>query len=157
MKERKCIGIVDTTFSRVDMGSIAVKRLKELLPEYTIIRHTVPGIKDLPGEAKRLIDRGCEGVMTLGWVGAKQVDKYSYIALSVGLIMLSILTGKVIVDVTVHEDESSDPRELRKIAIERTRAHAENLAIMLKEGGEGLVKKAGLGIRQGYEDVGPIY
>jgi riboflavin synthase len=156
VKERKCVGIVDTTFSRVDMGTIALNVLKDLLPEYTIIRHTVPGIKDLPGEAKRLIDSGCDGIITLGWVGSKQVDKYSYIALSVGLVMLSILTGKIIIDVTIHEDESDDPKELKKIAIERTKAHAENLAILLKEGGEALTKKAGQGIRQGYENAGPL-
>ncbi|WP_048816892.1 riboflavin synthase [Caldisphaera lagunensis] len=138
------------------MGSIALKVLRDLLPDYMIIRHTVPGIKDLPGEARRLIDSGCDGIITLGWVGKKQVDKYSYIALSVGLVMLSVLTGKIIIDVTVHEDESDNEEELKKIAIERTKAHAENLAILLKEDGEGLVKKAGQGVRQGYENVGPL-
>ncbi|MFP3227286.1 MAG: riboflavin synthase [Caldisphaera sp.] len=156
MKEKKCVGVIDTTFARVDMGSIAFKVLKDMLTDYVIIRHTVPGIKDLPGEAKRLIDYGCDGIITLGWVGSKQVDKYSYIALSVGLVMLSILSGKIIIDVTVHEDESDDPNELKKIAVERAKAHAENLAILIKEGGEGLVKKAGQGIRQGYENAGPL-
>ncbi len=156
MKEKKCVGIIDTTFSRVDMGSVALNTLRDLLPDYIIIRHTVPGIKDLPGEARRLIDKGCDGIITLGWVGKKQVDKYSYIALSVGLVMLSVLTGKIIIDVTVHEDETDNEEELKKIAIERTKAHAENLAILLKEGGEGLVRKAGQGIRQGYKNAGPL-
>ncbi len=156
MMGTRCVGVIDTTFARVDMGSVAEGVLKELLPDYRVTRYTVPGIKDLPGAAKRLIDMGCEGVITLGWVGPSQVDKYSYLAMSVGLITLSVLTGKVIVDVTVHEDESDDPRELREIAINRARAHAENLAKLLKGGLDALRPLAGQGIRQGRPSVGPI-
>ncbi len=156
MTESRCVGVVDTTFSRVDMGSVAEETLKELLPDYRVVRYTVPGIKDLPGAARRLIDMGCDGIITLGWVGASQVDKYSYIAMSVGLVMLSVLTGKVIVDVTVHEDESQDPRELKEIAINRARAHAENLAKLLTGGLEALRPLAGQGVRQGRPSVGPI-
>ena len=148
--------MVDTTFARVDMGSVAEGVLRDLLPEYRVVRYTVPGIKDIPGAARRLIDMGCDGVITLGWVGASQVDKYSYIAMSVGLVMLSVLTGKIIIDVTVHEDEAEDPRELKEIAINRARAHAENLAKLLRGGGEALRPLAGQGVRQGRPSVGPI-
>jgi riboflavin synthase len=148
--------VIDTTFSRVDMGSVAEEVLREELPDYRVVRYTVPGIKDLPGAARRLIDMGCDGVITLGWVGATQVDKYSYIAMSVGLVMLSVLTGKVVVDVTVHEDETEDPRELREIAVNRARAHAENLVKLLTGGLEALRPLAGQGVRQGRSSVGPL-
>nr|WP_083773985.1 riboflavin synthase [Acidilobus saccharovorans] len=156
MKGSNCVGVIDTTFSRVDMGSVAEEVLREELPDYRVVRYTVPGIKDLPGAARRLIDMGCDGIITLGWVGASQVDKYSYIAMSVGLVMLSVLTGKVIVDVTVHEDESQDPRELKEIAINRARAHAENLVKLLTGGLDALRPWAGQGVRQGRPSVGPL-
>ncbi|AMD30303.1 MAG: riboflavin synthase [Acidilobus sp.] len=156
MTESRCVGVIDTTFSRVDMGSVAEEVLREELPDYRVVRYTVPGIKDLPGAARRLIDMGCDGVITLGWVGATQVDKYSYIAMSVGLVMLSVLTGKVVVDVTVHEDETEDPRELREIAVNRARAHAENLVKLLTGGLEALRPLAGQGVRQGRSSVGPL-
>lgn len=152
----KCVGVIDTTFARVDMGSIAENVLREQLPEYRVMRYTVPGIKDIPGAARRLIDMGCEGVITLGWVGPSQVDKFSYLAMSVGLIVLSVLTGKIIIDVTVHEDEASTPSELKEIAINRARAHAENLAKLLRGGPEALRPLAGKGVRQGRPSVGPI-
>ncbi len=152
----KCVGVADTTFSRVDMGSVAVETLQRLLPGYRILRHTVPGIKDLPGAARRLLDLGCEAVITLGWVGGKEVDKLSYLAMSVGLITLQVLTGRIVIDVTVHEDEADSERELYRIAVDRVRKHAENLARLLKEGPEALTPYAGKGLRQGYPDEGPI-
>jgi riboflavin synthase len=151
-----CIGVIDTTFARVDMAKYVLKVLQTELPDYRIIRYTVPGIKDLPGAAKRVLDMGCDAVITLGWVGAKEVDKYSYLAMSIGLIMVSILTNKIVIDVTVHEDESEDPRELERIAISRAEAHAKNLALLLRGGLEALTKWAGMGKRQGYPDVGPL-
>jgi riboflavin synthase len=152
----KCVGVVDTTFARVDMARYVIDVIERELPGYKIIRHTVPGIKDIPAAARRLIDLGCEGIITLGWVGPGQVDKYSYLASSIGLIMLGIMTGKLIIDVTVHEDEAEEPEELKRIAIHRARAHAENLVALLKGGLQALTPKAGMGVRQGYPDVGPI-
>ncbi len=148
--------MIDTTFSRVDMARPVIKVLQEELPDYRLIRHTVPGIKDLPGAAKRVLDQGCEAVITLGWVGSKEVDKYSYLAMSIGLIMVSLLTNKIVIDVTVHEDESNDPRELERIALSRAEAHARNLALMIREGPTALSRWAGKGRRQGYPDVGPL-
>lgn len=150
-----CVGVIDTTFARVDMAKHALKVLREELPGYKIVRVTVPGIKDLPGAAKRLIDSGCDAVITLGWVGAKEVDKMSYLASSIGLIMVSILTGKIVIDVTVHEDESDDPRVLEQIAVDRASKHAKNLALMLRDP-EYLTRWAGQGKRQGGPDVGPL-
>ncbi|MEM1873200.1 MAG: riboflavin synthase [Acidilobaceae archaeon] len=152
----KCVGVADTTFARVDMARYAIEVLERELPGYRIVRHTVPGIKDLPAAARRLLDLGCDGVITLGWVGSSQVDKYSYIASSVGLIVLGVLTGKIIIDVTVHEDEAESPEELKTIAVERARAHARNLAALIKGGLEALTPRAGMGVRQGRPDVGPL-
>ncbi len=151
------IGVVDTTFSRIDMASIAIEVIERNLPAARIVRYTVPGIKDIPVAARNLIlEEGCDAVITLGWVGAKQVDKYSYIAMSIGLIMLQILTGRHVIDVTVHEDEAGSEEELRRIAVDRVRKHAMNLVRLVKEGRSALTRYAGRGLRQGYPDIGPL-
>lgn len=152
----KCVGVIDTTFARVDMAKYAIEVIERGLPGYRIIRHTVPGIKDIPAAAKRVIDMGCDGVITLGWVGPELVDKYSYLASSIGLVILGVMTGKIIIDVTVHEDEAEKPEELKRIAVDRARKHAENLVALIKGGLQALTPKAGMGVRQGYPDVGPI-
>ncbi|MEZ0290055.1 MAG: riboflavin synthase [Sulfolobales archaeon] len=151
------IGVVDTTFARVNMAEIVIKTIKDIIPDAKIIRYTVPGIKDIPVAAKKLLEEeGCEGVITLGWVGKSQVDKFSYLALSIGLIMTQLMTNKHIIDVTVHEDEADDEKKLYEIAIDRARKHAENLALLLTRGREALTRRAGMGLRQGAPDVGPI-
>lgn len=151
------IGVVDTTFARVDMASHVIDVIKSSIPDAKIIRYTVPGIKDIPVAAKKLIEEeGCDIVITLGWVGKTLTDKLSYLALSIGLINVQLMTNKHIIDVTVHEDEAEDEKELYRIAVERSRKHAENLVALLTRGGEALTKKAGRGIRQGYPDAGPI-
>ena len=150
------IGIVDTTFSRVDMARYVIEEIKRLIPTAQIVRITVPGIKDIPGAAKRLIkNENCDGIITLGWVGKEFVDKLSYVAASIGIMLVSILYDILIVDVTVHEDEAGEPYELKKIAEDRARKHARNLVYMLRDPSY-LTKYAGRGLRQGYEDVGPL-
>jgi len=151
------IGVVDTTFARVDMASHVIDVIKSSIPDAKIIRYTVPGIKDIPVAAKKLLEEeGCDIVITLGWVGKTFTDKLSYLALSIGLINVQLMTNKHIIDVTVHEDEAEDEKELYRIAVERSRKHAENLVALLTRGGEALTKKAGRGIKQGYPDAGPI-
>ncbi len=150
------VGVADTTFARVDMASQVIEILRAELPEARIVRYTVPGIKDLPVAAKKLLDMGCDAVITLGWVGAKPVDKYSYLAASLGLIIVQILEGRHVIDVTVHEDEADDPARLVEIAVDRARKHTYNLIALLKRGGEGLRSMAGTGRRQGYPDAGPL-
>jgi riboflavin synthase len=149
-------GVADTTFSRVDMGAIAIKVIKREDPDAEIIRYTVPGIKDLPVAARRLIDSGCDGVITLGWVGKTMLDKYSYLATSIGLIIVQVLTSKHVIDVTVHEDEADDEEKLKEIAIDRASKHARNLVLLVKEGKNALTPYAGKGLRQGYKDAGSI-
>ncbi|QIW23240.1 riboflavin synthase [Sulfolobus sp. S-194] len=149
-------GIADTTFSRVDMGSIAIKVIKAEDPDSEITRYTVPGIKDMPVAAKRLLDEGCDGVITLGWVGKSMLDKYSYLATSIGLIITQVLTSKHIIDVTVHEDEVDNEEKLKDLAIDRVTKHAKNLVKLVRDGRNALTPYAGKGLRQGYENAGPI-
>lgn len=149
-------GVADTTFSRVDMGNIAIRTIRKEDPEAEIVRYTVPGIKDLPVAAKKLLDEGCDGVITLGWVGKTMLDKYSYLAASIGLIMVQILTSKHVIDVTVHEDEADDEEKLKEIAIDRATKHAINLVRLVRDGKNALTPYAGKGLRQGYENAGPI-
>lgn len=149
-------GIVDTTFSRIDMGNIAIKTIKKEDLDSEVIRYTVPGIKDTPVAAKKLIEKGCDGVITLGWVGKTMLDKYSYLAASIGLITVQILTSKHIIDVTIHEDEADDIDELKEIAIDRVVKHSKNLVKLIRDGENSLTPLAGKGLRQGYKDAGPI-
>lgn len=146
--------MVDTTFARVDMGAAAVDELRSLMPHALVKRLTVPGIKNTVWGALRLIREGCDAVMVLGWVGPTQVDKYSYLATSIGLMQLQISTGALVIDVTVHEEEGGgDERRLKEIALDRARKHAWNLVQLLTE---GLERYAGKGLRQGYPHAGEI-
>lgn len=149
------IGIVDTTFARVNMAKFSLNELQKLLPSAEIERSTVPGIKDIPGATKRIINRGCDGVITFGWVGKERVDKYSYLATSTALIWLELMNDAIIVDVTVHEDEAEDEKKLYEIAEDRSRKHTRNLVSLLTNPSE-LTERAGTGKRQGYPDEGPI-
>ena len=151
------IGVADTTFARVDMAKYVIKVLEEHLPNAEIIRYTVPGIKDLPIAAKKLIDEyKCDIVITLGWVGSSNIDKLSYLVSSIGLTMVQLLTNKHVIDVTVHEDEAKSEEELLEIAIDRAKKHALNVVKLITGGREALTPYAGKGLRQGKPDVGPI-
>jgi riboflavin synthase len=149
-----CIGVVDTTFARVDMGSVAVDEIRNLMPDAVVKRLTVPGIKNTVWGALKLVKEGCDAVVVLGWVGPTQVDKYSYLATSIGLMQLQIATGVLVLDVTVHEEEGDgDEKRLKEIAVDRTRKHVWNLAQLLRG---GLERYAGRGLRQGYPHAGEI-
>jgi len=150
------ICIVDTTFARVDMAAIAIDTLKNYMPDAEIIRRTVPGLKDIPVEIARLIEAyGCEGAMALGWVGPTLTDKITYAVYSLAIQLVQLKYRIHVIDVTVHEDEASDERELYEIAVDRARKHAINLYYLLREP-ETLTRYAGMGLRQGRPDVGPI-
>ncbi|MEM3667121.1 MAG: riboflavin synthase [Thermoplasmatales archaeon] len=148
-------GIVDTTFSRVDMGKIAYETIRKEDPDGNILRYTVPGIKDLPVGAVKLFEDGCDGVITLGWVGKTVLDKYSYLAASIGLINAQLMVKKHIMDVTVHEDEVEES-QLAELARDRTIKHSRNLVLLVTGGGSSLRSSAGKGLRQGYNNAGPI-
>ena len=150
------IGVVDTTFSRVNMGDWAVDELKRTSGSVDIIRRTVPGVKDLPVECKILIEKeNCDIVMALGMPGPKPIDKQCAHEASQGLIQVQILTNTHIIEVFVHTDEAASDRELKEVAENRTREHAVN-AYLLVASPDKLVKLAGTGQRQGFRDEGPI-
>jgi riboflavin synthase len=151
----KRIGIADTTFARVDMARAAVSTIKKEA-SVQIVRYTVPGIKDLPVAAKRLLEEeGCDIVIALGMPGPADKDKMCAHEASSGLIMAQLMTNKHILEVFVHEDEAKDEKTLAWLAEKRTAEHALN-ALSLLFHPETLTRLAGTGQRQGYEDAGPI-
>jgi len=149
------IGIADTTFARIDMGKIAIDELRKIC-SLPYVRYTVPGIKDLPVAAKKLIEeKGCEIVIALGMPGPKPIDKQCAHEASMGLILAQLMTNKHIIEVFVHEDEAKDEKELLMITENRVREHVRN-AVDLLLNPKRLQKLAGTGQRQGFPDVGPI-
>jgi len=147
------IGVVDTMFSRVDMGGIAIDELKK--HPVSIERRTVPGIKDLAVECKKVLDAGCDIAMALGMVGGAPIDTQCGHEASLGIQQAKLMTNKHIIEVFVHENEAWDPKELRAIFEDRVRKHAQNAALLARDPG-ALVEKAGMGVRQGREDEGPL-
>ncbi len=148
------VGVADTTFSRVNMGAIAIDELKKHA-SVAIERSTVPGIKDLPVACKKLIEeRRCDIVIALGMPGGKEKDRLCAHEASQGLITCQLMTNTHIIEVFVHEDEAKDGRELAWLAEQRTREHAVN-AIKLILRPRDLENEAGTGQRQGFEDAGP--
>ena len=152
----KRIGIADTTFARYDKGKAAINELKSNRTGFKIIRYTVPGIKDLPVACKKLFEeQNCDIVMALGMPGSEPIDKQCAHEASTALIQTQLLYNKHILEVFVHEDEGKNEKELAWLADRRAREHALNaLDLLFKP--ENLVKKAGKGLREGFEDAGPI-
>jgi len=149
------IGIADTTFARIDMAKFVIEEFEESGRPVKIRRYTVPGIKDLPAAAKRLLDSGCDLVVALGMPGGAEIDRECANQASIGLIILQVLTGKHVIEVFVHETEAQDEKKLYEIAQDRARKHAKN-ALRLIFDPESLTRMAGMGLRQGSPDAGPI-
>jgi len=151
----KTVGIADTTFARYNMGAAAIDELQRHA-SLKIERYTVPGIKDLPVAAKKLIEeRGCELVMALGMPGPKEIDKQCAHEASIGIITAQLLTARHIIEVFVYEDEVEEEKELARLADRRTREHAQNVIRLLFKP-EELTRRAGTGQREGFEDAGPL-
>lgn len=150
------IAVVDTTFARVDMAH-------EVLSEFQrhgqwkvhVERATVPGMKDLPVACKRLLDGGCDLALALAWVGGERIDEQCAHEANLGLQWAQLLTNKHILGVFFHESETRDPREQARLARSRAREHAEN-ALWMLFAPEELAKRAGIGQRQGGDDVGAL-
>ncbi|MCQ4041851.1 riboflavin synthase [Streptantibioticus rubrisoli] len=153
------IGVVDTMFACIDMGSIAERRLSELEgygERFEVVRRTVPGFKDLAVAARRLIERdGCAIVVACGMPGGADLDEMCAHEASQGIMMAQVLTGTHILEVFVHMREESDPDKFATLCHNRVADHALNAYRMLYAP-EELRKRAGQGIRQGGEDVGPL-
>ena len=149
------VGIADTTFARYDMAGSAIKEFKKWA-SVKIERYTVPGVKDLPVAAKKLIEeRGCDIVMALGMPGPEAIDKQCAHEASLGLILAQLMTNKHVLEVFVHEDEANTDKKLAELADMRAREHVLNAIKLLFEP-KKLIKEAGMGEREGYKDAGPI-
>ncbi len=149
------VGVADTTFSRVNMGSIAIDELKKHA-SVAIERVTVPGIKDLPVACKKLIEEErCDIVIALGMPGREEKDRVCAHEASQGIILAQLMTNTHVIEVFVHEDEARDESELAFLAERRTREHAVN-AVRLVLRPKELERMAGTGQRQGFPDVGPV-
>ena len=152
----KIIGIADTTFARYDMAKSAIDELQSNATNIQIIRHTVPGIKDLPVTCKKLFEeQKCDIVLALGMPGSKPIDKQCAHEASTGLIQTQLMCNKHIIEIFIYEDEASDEKELAWLADKRTREHALNVIDILFHP-HNLTKKAGKGLREGFSDAGPI-
>lgn len=152
----KRIGICDTTFARYDMAKDAIDELRLHASDLKIIRKTVPGMKDLPVAAKKLIEEeDCEIVMALGMPGRMEKDKVCAHEASTGIINAQLMTNTHIIEVFVHEDEEENPKELRKLMENRAREHALNVIKLLFKPKQ-LEKEAGMGLREGKEDAEPL-
>lgn len=149
------VGIADTTFARYNMAADAIHYIKQHISGLSIVRRTVPGIKDLPVCCKKLIEEeGCEICIAFGMPGPKTIDKQCAHEASTGLIQAQLMTNTHILEVFVHEDEAKNDKELAWLAKRRATEHAENLVIMLVDPKE-LTRQAGKGLREGFEDAGP--
>ncbi len=152
----KLIGIVDTTFAEYDMASSAIDELYKTGTGFTIERYTVPGIKDIPVASKILFENyGCDLVMAFGMPGPMPVDKMSAQIASTGLMHVQLEENKHIIEVFVHEDEGKDDEELAWLCDMRAREHAINAYNLLFDRNK-LTENAGKGLRQGFEDKGPV-
>lgn len=151
------IGIVDTTFSKVNMGQIALDELTKYnkKSQIQIERKTVPGIKDLAVDCKILLDTGCDIVMALGMVGGMPIDQQCAHEASLGIQQAKLMTNKHIIEVFVHENEAWSANELSEIFDSRIRKHVQN-AIELVQNPKLLTARAGLGVRQGKDDEGKL-
>lgn len=153
------IGVVDTMFARVDMGAEARRELAGCPghgQRFEVVSRTVPGIKDLAVECKRLIEEdGCRVVVALGMPGRAEIDQVCAHEAALGIMGARLATNTHILEVFVHETEEQDPEDLVPVAADRARKHARNAYWLLYEPDQ-LARRAGQGVRQGYADAGPL-
>lgn len=151
----KKIGVVDTTFARVDMAGYAVRALQSRGTGFKVVRSTVPGIKDLPVACRRLFLDGADLCLALGMPGKAEYDKTCAHEASLGLLFASVLEAKPVVECFVFEGEAERPRELDRLARRRAEEHALNAYSLLFRPRD-LARHAGEGLRQGFPDAGPV-
>ncbi|MFH1307085.1 MAG: riboflavin synthase [Candidatus Micrarchaeota archaeon] len=164
------IGIVDTTFSRINMGAIALDELSKINEnaggdkeneKINFVRKTVPGIKDLPVECQLLFEKEkCDVVMALGMVGEADIDEVCAHEASSAIQQVMLKYSKHIIEVFMHMKESIvngklDEKDLYLLCEDRVRKHVHN-AVWIVLHPEKLIERAGSGRRQGREDEGGI-
>ena len=146
------VGVADTCFSRVDMAKFVL----DVFKDHSVVRYTVPGLKDLPVACKKLfVEEGCDIVLALGMAGPMPIDKQCSHEASISLQQVQLEVCKHILEIFVHMDEAKDDNVLFEIAKNRAEKHAVN-ALKLLEGKDALRESAGQGRRQGKDDVGPV-
>jgi riboflavin synthase len=138
------------------MAAAAADELKRQGGGFTIVRYTVPGIKDLPAACRILFEeQKCDIVLALGMVGRQPVDKDCALVADYGLQLVQAQVGRHILGVMVHEEEAEDDAGLASLFDRRTREHAINCYDLLFRP-EALRKRAGTGQREGFADAGPV-
>ncbi|TLZ61308.1 MAG: riboflavin synthase [Methanobacteriota archaeon] len=138
------------------MAAAALDELKRQGSGFTVVRYTVPGIKDLPVASRILFEeQKCDIVIALGMVGRLPVDKDCALVTDYGLQLVQAQAGRHILGVMVHEDEAKDDAELAFLFDRRAREHAINCYDLLFRP-EELRKRAGTGQREGFADAGPV-
>lgn len=164
---KKKIGIVDTTFARINMGQLAENKIKQIVENNKninceTVRVTVPGFKDLAVACQILLDeQKCDFALALGWVGGMPIDEQCAHEAALAIAMAQLMCKKHILHIFVHESEAKDEAEANRsetlcnIAIDRVQSHAQNAIWMLFEP-EIMIQRAGQGCRQGGPSVGPI-
>lgn len=151
----KTIGVVDTTFARVDMARAALAKLRAAGAGFKVVRRTVPGIKDLPVACRQLFaNERADLCLALGMPGKAEYDRVCAHEASLGLMFAGVLEAKPVVECFVFEDEAKDERELDRLARRRAEEHALN-AFHLLFRPKVLARGAGSGLRQGFPDAGP--
>ncbi len=148
------VGVVDTTFARLDMGKIVANEIADTWADIIVVKRTVPGIKDLPVACKLLL-ADCDICVACGMPGGAEKDKVCAHEASTGLIQAQLMCEKHILEVFVHEDEASSEKDLVKIVEDRCRKHAHNAVYIIKQP-QRLRDNAGSGKRQGGQDKGSI-
>ncbi len=152
----KKIGVVDTTFARVDLADYAVRALRARGGGFKLLRRTVPGVKDLPVACRRLfVEEEVDLCLALGMPGKAEYDKTCAHEASLGLIFTGVLSAKPIVECFVFEGEAGSPRELEELGRRRAEEHALNAFALLFRPND-LSRHAGEGLRQGFPDAGPV-
>ena len=150
------VGIVDTTFARVDMAFYAARALAGAGTGFKVLRRTVPGIKDLPVACRRLfVEDRVDLCLALGMPGRAAYDKTCAHEASLGLMFCGVLEAKPIVECFVFEDEAADAKELELLARRRAEEHALNAYALLFRP-QDLARGAASGLRQGFADVGAV-
>ena len=152
----KRIGLADTTFARVDLTRYALKALRATGTGFTVVRRTVPGIKDLPVACRTLfLEEHCDLCLALGMPGRAEYDRTCAHEASLGLLFTAVLEAKPIVECFVFESEAETPEALEALGRRRAEEHAVNAYSMLFRPRE-LARRAGEGLRQGFPDAGPL-
>jgi riboflavin synthase len=152
----KKIGVADTTFARVDMAGHATRTLERAGTGFRLFRRTVPGIKDLPVACRQLFAQDkVDLCIALGMPGKAEYDKVCAHEASLGLMFTGVLEAKPIIECFVFEGEAADGKELEHLARRRAEEHAQNAYDLLFRP-HRLKRQAGEGLRQGFDDAGPV-